>query len=728
MRGLQNNEIMPGSKSIVFNNRKISIIIIYVHIIFLLTLVLECVGFDVLILRQVLSFSYLTFMPGIAFLLALNIQKISKLEALLYIVGSSLTLLILIGLLINVVCPMLGISKPFSEIPLILGIIIFVFTSSALSLVMHNFSIKLSATLNFPFLSVILLLPLITIFGVYLLNFYNDNSLLLALLFVIGFFPLVIEKFPKKLFPAVIFSIALSLIWHIFLSTEYLYGPDAHTEFYFANLVKINSFWDESLSISTNGLPSITILVPIYSIVCKMSVTQVFNLVIPSLFALVPVGLFQLYNTVTFEQQGYKLAFLASFFYLSHHSFFMDDPNKIRQATSIFFLTLVMLTLFNCFKNNKDWKKKLLLILFSFSLALSHYGTSYFFMFILIVASILIFIFKQKLDIHSYLFYYISIIMSWYIYTINSCNFRKIIMIGNHIIKNLFIPEQSPAHWAATAELGPYWQVIRIFYIMSIIFIIIGILECLHHKLRKKEARYMDEFLFFSTSTIFILSAVSLAGHFGGKGGSIGFHITRLYSIALIFLAPFCVTGIYFLIKHLKMIIPSNTFSKLPVISFFVVFFFVDSFFIAGIMHQPTVSPISKPYIKGEIDNMDELRFYSRYTQEYNVLSAKFLSKNKYYKIYLFNSNDKLPLISYGMIIYNSHFFEMLSEPNWHKLSSEGKKYVYLGYLSYKKGIIFDEKIKQNYLELRKRYSELSPYLNQMNKIYDNEGSAVYEK
>lgn len=74
--------------------------------------------FDVPIVRQVLGFIYLTFIPGFVTLKALRI-KIDQIDELLVSVGLSLTLSMLIGLVMSVVFPFFGLIKPLSFFPVL---------------------------------------------------------------------------------------------------------------------------------------------------------------------------------------------------------------------------------------------------------------------------------------------------------------------------------------------------------------------------------------------------------------------------------------------------------------------------------------------------------------------------------------------------------------------------------------------------------------------------------
>ena len=87
---------------------------------------LDYIGLQIPILRQAICFIYLSFIPGTLILRILKLNKLSAIETILYSVGLSLSLLMFTGALINALYPLIGISRPISEIPLVVTISILV--------------------------------------------------------------------------------------------------------------------------------------------------------------------------------------------------------------------------------------------------------------------------------------------------------------------------------------------------------------------------------------------------------------------------------------------------------------------------------------------------------------------------------------------------------------------------------------------------------------------------
>jgi len=79
---------------------------------------LDAIGLNIPILRQLIGFIYLTFIPGILIFRILKIHEFDLINILLFTVGLSITFLMLCGLFINILYPIIGISNPLSILSL----------------------------------------------------------------------------------------------------------------------------------------------------------------------------------------------------------------------------------------------------------------------------------------------------------------------------------------------------------------------------------------------------------------------------------------------------------------------------------------------------------------------------------------------------------------------------------------------------------------------------------
>jgi len=107
---------MRSNLVIHLTTKNLLIVIFSLQLAFLGLVGLEKLGLEIPILRQAVGFIYLTFVPGFLIFKILQINNRNIIESLLYSVGLSLSFLMWTGALINFLYPLIGISKPISEI------------------------------------------------------------------------------------------------------------------------------------------------------------------------------------------------------------------------------------------------------------------------------------------------------------------------------------------------------------------------------------------------------------------------------------------------------------------------------------------------------------------------------------------------------------------------------------------------------------------------------------
>lgn len=280
---------------------------------------LDTVGLQIPILRQVVVFVSLTFIPGILIIRIFKLHKLGNIETLLYSVGLSIATLMFTGLLMNTVYPFFGIPGPISITPLIITISVVVLVLCVLSYMRDkDFSdpsyIDIKNILS-PTVLFLCLIPFLAIFGTYLVNYHENNVLLLLLLIIIAFIVILaaFDKFiPRKIYPLAILMISLSLLFHDSLLYPYISGGDVNLEYHVYKLVEMNSYWDStSPSASYNAMLSVTILPSIYTYLLNIDGTWIFKIIYQVVFSLVPLGLYLAYKKQTDE----KTAFLSVFFF-----------------------------------------------------------------------------------------------------------------------------------------------------------------------------------------------------------------------------------------------------------------------------------------------------------------------------------------------------------------------------------------------------------------------------
>ena len=702
---------------------------------------LDAIGIQIPIIRQLITFIYLTFIPGIIILRILKLHKLGNIETLLYTVGLSIATLMFTGLFMNTVYPLFGISGPISMVPLIITISVVVWVLCVLSYVRDkDFSdpsfIDVKDVLSPPALF-LCLIPFLAVFGTYLVNFYHSNILLLFLIVIIALIAVLIgfDKFiPKNLYPVAVFVIAISLLYHASLISMYLWGWDIQLEYYLCNLVNMNGIWDSTIPISYNAMLSIVMVAPIYSIISNMSLTWVFKIIYPFLFSLVPLGLYRVFQ----KQTGDKIAFLSCFFFISVSAFYGSMPQLARQEIAELFLVLLILLLID--KNMNKTKRSFLFIVFGISLAVSHYGLSYIYMFCLISAWLILVLmdspaiqrlrdnfhskFSRKSEkpagnpVHSkvdrtisstFVLLFITFTLTWYMYVSSSSAFDTIVYIGDHIASSIYADFLNPEAteglrmMLAQPQPGLLHEVYRIINYLNQLFIIIGGIVLL---LKHREMKFEREYGAFSV--------VNLAVCFGGVtlpffASSLA--MARVYHITLFFLAPFCVIGGISVFRALSKIVRvawtngSVRISLKALSVYFVIFMLYQTGFVYGVAegHFCSISLNS---------TMDYPRF-----NDQEVLGAEWL--------YGVKSNNPIYADEYRRLLVGSFEWGQVRTLTFDVDQIQDDSYIYFGSLSIEKKEIMVVDVKSA-RRITREYINSSQIVDDRNKIYNNGGAQVY--
>jgi len=731
--------------TISLDNRKIAIIALAIQMAFFGALSLDWIGLNIPFLQGVLGFVYLL-TPGVILFCILNIHKQLKIESLLYIIGISVTLLMIIGATISVLYPLIGVQSPISTIPLVSTMTIIILIL-CFFLYRRRLTIQLPVSQFAPALSYkglfLFLLPLIAVLGAYFVYFYNFNLLLLLLLVVLSLMALftAFNRIPKSLYAPAIFSIALSLLYHYSLSSPYLFGRDVHLEYYQMNLVYINSQWyqgqgDEP---ALNSLLGNVILAPVFSKVTGINLIWVLKTIYPFLFALVPLALYQIFK----KQTTGKIAFFSCFLFVSYFWFFTSSLQNIKQIASMFFLSLLILLMVD--REINGIKKVFLSVIFGIGLATSHYGIPYFFLLSSIFVMFIKFL-KERLGLFSpekvrlatpnFVLLFATFTIAWYIFTGEGSGFHKIINLGNYIVSNiseLFSPvEKGGIYYAITMKMPMLeYQILRIFYYVINFLIVIGLLSVFSQKMRKKEEhKFQSEFFFFSVASfIWLVLAVIFPIYAGAH--SLG--TTRLYILTLLFLAPFSIVGgeelSMWIQKFFYKFGSTLSANYLKIIAIFLTIFLLLNTELIMEMHREVSGgegygvslALSGPRIReGKCTPEEMSSFYSSISTEYDVYGTKWLGKHR--------SQERKVVLDYSLVAVSSGMI-----PSSQVVESTTTLQPYLDNPS-KEAYVFLRKVNRvdGLLVGRGRKwwnsTEILPILEvERNKVYANGGSVVYE-
>ena len=678
--------------------------------------------FNIPFLRQVLGFIYLSFIPGFILLRVLRINTVSLVENVLFSVGLSIASLMFIGLLLNTLGPVMMFPKPLSPFPVIASVITIILVLCVFAnRVDKGFSKSIKTSFSFsPIIPFLVCIPFATIIGAEVVNIVGDSSLLLILVIVtcaVLLCSLSSKIVSRETFPLIILVISLFLLFHMSFSSNFLVGWDIHNEYYFANLTSVNGLWDRTIPHPYDGMLSVTILPIIYMDFLNLDLNWVFKLVYPLVFSLVPLTLYSAYRKKT----GSTIALLSVFFFMAMDTFYVQMLGLAREMIAELFFALLILVILE--ERISLGKKRLLFIAFSIALTVSHYSLSYIFMiFLLLTIALSPFLkrtgVKQPRVVSNKLaLFYFVIVSSWSLYVSPSLA-QGAASVGARIYDSFLelsigggMSSVLPSYTSPLHDLSKY------LFLGMQFFVLLGVFGEI---IKYRKMRFGPEYFSMSIWSTFLLV---LSIFIPSLASSL--NMSRLYHIALFFLAPFCISGVMTLFS-----IPTGIRSRLFnstnrlvgktrnlgifLISIFLVLYLL---FQVGFIYQisgdiPISTSLSRDHMEKWSPSSQQL-----YIDEGEFASATWLSKyaNHQSKVYTDLSNSQVN--SYGSISPNrTDVYDFYPEA---LNKSAGSSYIYLGRLNTIYGTILGANRLLN-------TTDFSPVLNSRDKIYSNGDSDVY--
>ncbi len=735
---------------------------------------LDVLGWQIPGLRQVVVLIYLSYVPGIIILRILRLHKLGKVETLLYSVGLSVAAVMFTGLLMNACYPLFGISRPISVIPLVITISILVLTLCVVSYIRdRDFAdteyFNVSNVLS-PQVLLLCCIPFISVVGTYLVNFYHNNILLLFLIVVIimvVFLAGINKYFHKDLYPWIILVIAISLVFYRSLLTMYISGTDIHGEYYYSNLVIKNGVWNAELSSAYNSVLSVIMLAPITSIICSIDLTWVYKLLYPLLLALAALGLFRLFQ----KQTDARIAFLGSFFFMATVNFYTDLPTMMRQVVATFFLVLLVLMVVE--KNIAGVKRFFLLIIFSVSLVVSHYGLSYIVM-LCFLGAWFIFVLdlhvlpRKLIDIYhsrfqkrksyrtesissssSRVYKVISLIFviifaalayAWYTSVSGSIMVHHMTSYLRQILgsipTDLYVGPAETTKQLVTGNL-PATPMESLFILIRFptrmavyLFIVTGFFVVWF---KQKEFKFSNEFFYLTIPMLIIYLGTIQLPFFKPVLSVPQFDLGRFAHMTLVFLSVYFVIGGMWVIRIVCRAVKLSRMDVMQRLSFALLCLFAVLYFSIQIQLLHVVTgmggwsySLTQERIKEEGTLLDKVHLYNSLTPEQEVFSAEWLSgyMKPEEKIYATYSDSRVhTLTSYGMVPIPNVVVLTASTQ-----AMEKDAYVYLQYVNIVEGIGTELDRTRPWPHHVVIYSidEIRPLWEDKNRIYSNGGSEVY--
>lgn len=676
------------------------------------------------IIYRVIGIAYLTLVLGFIPAKLFGIDKHSTCTFMLFSTGFSISILMFLGLLINEILVIFGFSNPLSAQNLLIGLNLFTFGAYILNYFKKNERIKKINHKISPWIVMLIILPCLSIIGSFVINHGGNNFILLLSVVTICVVAIIsvmrlIKKASSIFPPIVLFIIAISLFLQSSLVTNYVVGNDIYEEFYVFSITRDRSYWNSSFTSEltsharVNAMLSVTILPTIYSELLGIDGNMVFKFFYPFILSWMVIGLYKLYST----QFSRKLSFLSAFFYTTNNVVFWLF--SCRQIVAQLFYVLLFILIID--KNLDLRTKKLCYVIFAATLVVSHYSMAYIFMFIVSFVWLYDFLLKRKpssIKIGQILTIFVFS-FAWYIFTSSASTFEDFLNTIDYIYRNLandfFKPEAREGQVIAAlggGEIYSLWNIFgRIFFYISEIFIVIGLVKLIIDGLRGKRLDKAYEVAVLLNFGIIVMCIVL-------PNFSKALQVSRFYQITLLFLSPLCIIGgksiITLLSKKRK-----GIYAILLMSLFQIPFFLFQSGFVYVITGSPTWS-IPLTYYRGDFSNPS---LYTQITYEQEVLAAQWLKR------WNPQSNEHLVYADLLMLDHVLTAYGQIPPEIRRRLTNTTKlvpgAYVYLGRLNVVKGIFGGYKgmISWNASNFSAFETTSRIYCNGASEIYYHNGS-----
>ena len=481
-------------------------------------------------------------------------------------------------------------------------------------------------------------LPILAIWGAVNAADPTGNFLLLLLMFLITFLLLAAclseRLVPSKLYPLLIVSVSVSLLYHVLLISPNIVGSDINREYYFFSFVSQSGHWNPTYPVSDpyNSLLSITILPVILSAVTGVDGVWVFKIIYPLIFSLVPVVLYS-----AFERHiGKKQALLAVFFFMSYEAYYAELTSLAREQIAE---VLVALFLMLILKNRlKTLTGKSILLILIFGMIISHYATAYMIMFFVVISWVILRFLKKPTPIPDLPLFFVIFALLWYVYGSSSASFGTLMGFGTSVYQGILTQffNTTARPQAVQAALGVGWlpgplhDLNRLVEYSVQFFIVVGILWLLRNR---KSRVFDDTFLLLALMALATLVLSVALPYFAAA-----LNLSRVYQLTLMFLAPACIVGGVVFFKwivraatELSGVLPALNVRRLPrreisvvllsvVIGMYLLFNVGFMWEIAGA--SPTSISLSFNRMRYSDDPSIKAGFYSTYIPDEDVASA----------------------------------------------------------------------------------------------------------
>lgn len=218
-------------------------------------------------------------------------------------------------------------------------------------------------------------LPLMSFVGAALLNNGKSNALLIAMFLaaVAGIVTAIIRRreLHAAVFPVLLYSISLSVLWTYTARSGFVYGGDIQESFRAFQATAGAGIWQVGAAHNPYGaLLSLTVFPAVVSDLSGLSGLAVFKVLFPMVCSLLPVVLYYTYRVFA----GRWVAFAAAALTIAQYYYVQEFPALSRQHIALLFLAVLLYVLVHT-----SWAagvRRWLLVVSACGLVVSDQGTA----------------------------------------------------------------------------------------------------------------------------------------------------------------------------------------------------------------------------------------------------------------------------------------------------------------------------------------------------------------
>jgi uncharacterized membrane protein len=403
------------------------------------------------VLISFIGFLSLTWIPGILLLRVLKLHKLGTATTVTMAIGLGVSIVMLMGLVDNSSYLILGWpDKPITSLTLIATFTVMTVFLSFLAYIRDNdytdAPLDKSGSICLFKAAYLVLLPILVVLGALLVNVFQNDRLIVGVQVALVLIPLLFIN-EKKMYPFAIWILSISLLFSNSLISYHIWGGDIHTEYFLSQLVLKSGHWTPVISSQSmplndvNGMLSIVMLAPIYSVGLGLRLTWVYKVIYPLLFSLVPVVLYLAYLDWLGNEKNQKwlhiIAYGAAIYFISILPAHSEMLTLGRQEIAELFVSLLILVV----RKDRGIAKSFLSLVFGMSLVVSHYGTSWVVAIAAIMSVFIDILLRRRINRYISLTVLGVILVSmfgWYMYTSHSANLAVAMDTGKGILLGMF--------------------------------------------------------------------------------------------------------------------------------------------------------------------------------------------------------------------------------------------------------------------------------------------------